>query len=270
MGQKQGQGVSVAKTKNGEESMKKIMRVMLGLMTTVCMTVNASVIWSDNFNGYANTNGFVTAANPAFKSGMSTGQWARGESSVTLIDKGGGDKAISWTGSANSAGFAIWLSVTNLNLAAGTTYSLKFDIANFVGSAVGSPDGFGNVIKAKGVDAGGTVTLDLLKGANFDPTVSSGGALIGTSGTTTNTSIAIVGTAFGAVQFSQDGSYTVDFTVNSGDEYIGLVIGSQDRNTATQVKFDLDNVSVIPEPATVGMLGLGALTALLIRRKLVV
>ncbi len=250
--------------------MKKIMRVMIGLMTTVCMTVNASVIWSDNFNGYANTNGFVTAANPAFKSGMITGQWARGEASVTLLDKGGGDKAISWSGSAASVGFAVWLSVTNLNLTVGNTYSLTFDITNFVGSSINNPDGFANVIKAKGVDAGGTVTLDLFRGSNFDPTVSSGGALIGTSGTTTNNSIAVAGTAFGATQFSQDGSYTVDFSVNSGDEYIGLVFGSQDRGTATTVKFELDNVSVIPEPATVGMLGLGALTALLIRRKLVV
>jgi hypothetical protein len=225
------------------------------------MTVDASVIWSDNFNGYASDSSFLTAANPVFKTGMSTGTWARGDNTVVLLDEGGGDKAIRWGASANSRGFAIWLSVATLNLTAGNTYSMTFDIANYVG---GATDGFANVIKAKGVDAGGIVTFDLLRGSNFDQMVSSGGATIGMSTNTTTASTSL-NIGAGGIQFGASGSHSVDFVVNAGDEYIGLAFGSQDRNT-TQVTFDLDNVSVIPEPATIGMLGLGAVLTILLRR----
>ncbi len=62
------------------------------------------------------------------------------------------------------------------------------------------------------------------------------------------------------------GKVSVDFTlthdITDARDLFGIRILTDDGPIAVSV----DNVSIVPEPATVGMLGLGALVALLVRR----
>ncbi len=60
---------------------------------------------------------------------------------------------------------------------------------------------------------------------------------------------------------SGSGSIQYDFTAGAYDNYAIKFLAKGDDGAAT-----VDNVTVVPEPATVGMLGLGALVALAIRR----
>jgi hypothetical protein len=64
---------------------------------------------------------------------------------------------------------------------------------------------------------------------------------------------------------STTGTKTFTFAANSSYEFYGVTFLSNTPDTTAET-LTIDNVSVIPEPATVGMLGLGALVTLLIRR----
>ncbi len=59
-----------------------------------------------------------------------------------------------------------------------------------------------------------------------------------------------------------------NFQIDAGDEHIfvGLYIDNVRTDGSNEGFVGFDSVSIVPEPATVGMLGLGALVALLIRR----
>jgi len=147
---------------------------------------------------------------------------------------------------------------------------MQFTIANYVEDETGfsAATQFANVIKAKGVDAAvtNTVTLDLQRAANWDVTVSEGDALIATDGAY---GTSLLPSSNGQTEFFANGTFTHSFTVAADDEYIGLIIASRDGNSGgggASVAFDVTNISIIPEPATIGMLGFGALVSLLIRR----
>lgn len=64
------------------------------------------------------------------------------------------------------------------------------------------------------------------------------------------------------------GSYSASLNFGSGYDYLAMRIGiyatGQDGGWGEDI--GIDNVSIVPEPATVGMLGLGALVALMTRR----
>jgi beta-glucanase (GH16 family) len=214
-----------------------------------------ALIWNVSGDGDWGTTTLITNANPVLPTDVGAGEWAVGNSTAGLVDLAG-DKALRLAPSADSVGMALWLDVRTLGMSTGD-YSMQFDVENFTydywdGDQTASAAA-ACVIKASGVDGGGTVTWDLLRGANFDPTVAAGGALLGSAlGATSQTSINPMISSSGAVEFTANGTVTVDFTVNTGDEYIGLIFGVQDRNSSPRVGFDVDNIQIIPEPATGG------------------
>jgi hypothetical protein len=259
--------------------MKKMV-TLLGLIVFGLASANAEVIWSENFDGLA-TGDLVFGEIAVFGGStpdVATGEWAAWDE-FSIADAGGGDNVLRLVDTTRSAGAAIWLDVSTLGLSAGTTYQMEFTIANHVISGSGGkiPLQFANVLKAKGIDGDvegdATVTWDLKASALWDATVSAGGATIATDGdylTSINPKNDGVTTWFDETSVgSGDGTYTHDFTVAADDEYIGLIFGSSDRNAET-VAFDITNVSIIPEPATMGLVAAFGTAVLFIRRRLAI
>jgi hypothetical protein len=246
---------------------KSLIKVYLAMFVVAGAGMAKAAIWDESFDSFSGT--VITNANPVLLTDVGAGEWAVGNSTAGLVDLAG-DKALRLAPSANSVGMAIWLDVGTLGMSPGN-YSMQFDVENFTydywnGDQTASAAA-ACVLKASGVDGGGTVTWDLLRGANFDLTVAAGGALLGSAlGATSQTSINPMLASSGAVEFTANGTVTVDFTVNNGDEYIGLIFGVQDRNSSPRVGFDVDNIQVIPEPATVGLFAVSSIGLLFARR----
>ena len=210
------------------------------------LTVSASAqttVYSENYDGLTvGTGDLVVAGNPVFGSAapdVTVDEWAVGHQTFSVADAGSGDHVLRLSNTNSSFGAAVWLDVSAM---VPGDYSLQFTVSGYTLSGTGTaPAQFANVLKAKGVDAStaDTVTWDLARGANFDNTVTGGGATIATNGSYL-TSIAPTA---GSTAFSADGTVTHSFTVAADDEYIGLIIGNNDQNGQT-VAFDIDDVTV--------------------------
>jgi hypothetical protein len=134
------------------------------------------------------------------------------------------------------------------------TRTLKFDFVNAIaGTSANSQvyligmTGSGNYVTGNGNDE---VKIGDLLGLSKQP---------GTGGNyTPSYLISTVVTATGG-----DGTFFLSFTASDTYASYYFAVASGDNGVGS---FTIDNVSIVPEPATVGMLGLGALVALLVRR----
>ena len=226
------------------------------------LTVSASAqttVYSENYDGLTvGTGDLVIAGNPVFGSAapdVTVDEWAVGHQTFSVADAGSGDHVLRLSNTNSSFGAAVWLDVSSL---VPGDYSLQFTVSGYTLSGTGTaPTQFANVLKAKGVDASSadTVTWDLAKGANFDNTVTGGGATVATNGSY----LTSISPRTGSSAFSADGTVTHSFTIAADDEYIGLIIGNNDLNGQT-VAFDIDDLSVerLPWPGDFDDLAVGA------------
>lgn len=150
-------------------------------------------------------------------------------------------------------GAGVWLDATGW---ATGLVTVEIDVANYV---AGADTTFSfETYAANGVDSANSVSMDLHAG------VSAGAGLAQTGSATI--------AQFGTEQtVTADGTATFTFDYNGSDDYVALVFAQRNAEGGTAFGYvDFDNLTVntIPEPATLGMLGFGAVLALAIRRKM--
>lgn len=205
--------------------------------------------WPGDFDSLAvGTGDLVVNANPVFGSAtpdVATEQWAVGSSDFSVVDSGAGDHVLRLSNTNSSRAAAIWLDVSELELAPGE-YRMQFTVSGYAlsGGEGTLPKQFANVVKAQGVDAStaDTVTWSLSRGNNFDPVTSAGAATVATNGAY-GSAVTVHSAGGGATFFTADGTVTHSFTIVAGDEYIGLIIGNQDIAGQTAA-FAINDVTV--------------------------
>ena len=159
-------------------------------------------------------------------------------------------------GENRSRSAGVWLNPTGWAIG---TITVEFDISNYVAGGTAAAETYYQAYFASGVDASNAVGLDIQGGAAADP-VLSGSATSGTLGAEN--------------AFTADGSLSFTFNYTGAEEFIGLVFSSKSGiGTGNfQAQYNVDNLvvsdtTVIPEPSSTALLGLGGLAFLLRRRR---
>ena len=241
--------------------MKKLWTGIMITAMAFALQVNAA-LYTENFNsnpGYVATGDFaIGAAGSSQDYDVAFGQWA-GTSTIPMTQANGVLSIGSDTGggSARSRAFGLFI---DTSAAVAGTYTVSFDILNWVA---------GTGTAGMKIWEGSDLTTQYVvfdAGGNNDS-----GNWPDNDGTASETQIYTTGAGSTGITGNQSFSFDVELTeAGTAGDFMMFAFG-QVRSTSSALAptFDIDNVNVaIPEPATIGMLGLGALVSLLIRRRL--
>jgi hypothetical protein len=247
-------GISPATARNkeiGEWIMNKILKMMVAFAIMGGAAAQAALVYETSFeDGYTGTGDGYTVLGGTTPNVVAE-DWFGATQGVSFSTD---SVTLTYANKNRYRGIGVWLDASSWS--AGTV-TVSVDVSGFIAGVGDSSINF-ETFAANGVDDSNSVGLDLHGGTE---------ALLDQSGTATITS-------FGTVQ-NIDGStaaFTQDFTFtyNGTDQYIGLSFailnGSTAPSTYEAATLDSLTVSTIPEPATIGMLGLGAFLTLAIRR----
>jgi hypothetical protein len=201
-----------------------------------------------NFGG-TNANAFT-----------SFGTYVLAGPNAAIVDQGGGDFALRPNlDTKNNARVA--LTMIDVSSWGAGTYTLQFD---FIGA-----DGGGSrlyVGEAYGYDLTGStaaaIKVDGFAGGFGLGADGNGFGLFGVSGATASHLVDINLDGVGGANETVSRTITQDFTISANATAIGIGFGSYNSS------FMIDNVSVIPEPATLGLVALSGTSVLLLRRRL--
>jgi hypothetical protein len=205
----------------------------------------AEVVFSENFDGQTYnvlTEAYFGGPTPD----VSTNEWFGGLNVIMDNDK----LELERPARDKSRGAAIWLDSSEWD--AGTV-TVEVDILDYAAGEASSVAYF-EAYYANGVDASNWVMMDLHNATGSDPVIaSSAGATIGK-----------IGDRNMITANATDVTFTFGFT---GQENIALVFYGE-ATVDYMPTYSVDNLTVttIPEPATLGLLGIGGLITLLIRR----
>jgi len=250
---------------------KKRMSIMTAIMLAGMVWQAQASLFTDNFNRTAvagTTNGADIGSGYVISSTTATaGKFAL--NGTQLTGGGGAGSAhivLSYQGlvASNTAGssFQASIDVTPSSYSVGLLNGLVFNFQNatnyyYARISAGASLGAGNLSFGQFVDStapaafSGTVSsLNIVTGTVYTLTISSD-----TAGTFDYTLIG------GTLNLSGTFSDTVG-GVDFSNGYVGAYAALSNGNP----KFDNFSVTVIPEPATIGMMGLGAVAAMLLRR----
>jgi hypothetical protein len=215
----------------------------------------ATTVYTENFDAADFT---VESRDPielgGAKPAIDTGEWMGSHADAamtTALD-------LSQVDSKNRfRGGAVWLDTAGWAVG---TVTVKFDVSNWAAGVNGSA--YYQTLTATGVDAANSVSIDLSAGPY--------GAAFAQAGT------AVISAGAQNV-VAGNGTQSFTFNYTGAEQYVGLLFGvvSGTENGDQTGAMSVDNLTVttttpkpaaIPKPATIGILGLGALMTLLIRK----
>ncbi|MEM8971685.1 MAG: PEP-CTERM sorting domain-containing protein [Pseudomonadota bacterium] len=217
-------------------------------------TVTAAPIYEENFDPAPSTSkGF--ASDILFDSSaytLGSGAWLLGGNATTgsfIVPTGGSEGNALQPNTRSNQGFNSRFGMTFIDAAdfgGAGTYTLSFDMVGDTagGNAqlyVATAKGFGGPVNAITADYAGTASSGVANAGTY------GIFPAGGSAATTQTLIDET------IPFSTTGTLTRDFTLDGTEGAVAIAFGTVNSNVL------FDNISIVPEPSSLALLGLGAL-----------
>lgn len=252
--------------------MKKIVVGIMALIAAVAVRADYVQDFEAFTGGTVITSGSGSLAGtaadgtPILRTGGATG--ATGDRS--WVDEGGNVFARMSRSYSTSASVSLGelITMSDAGLVSGTTYTLSFDYR--IGVVGTTP--YHNVDFAFGIgEASGYSSFQNIENSLNDMTVANGAVILNNYNKTTD----LVNIPTGAVADWTTVTFAQTFTFSGSNpamawmvSAVGAGSGNAGYDALNHTYIDVDNVSIaaVPEPATVGLLGLGGLIALVARR----
>jgi len=169
----------------------------------------------------------------------------------------------SWSNVQIDAGGAAQVSYTTIGTAT-NAYNIDFGISSSTARAyyILYADGAGESVALIDSNTGSTTADDFNAGLTFDST--DGLAIMAVD---TGSPLSTIGTGWNAVKYQNNRRLIFDqsFTAKTGTDLNTTFSGTGDAHVYASAVF-----AAVPEPATIGMLGMGSLAVLFVRRKFMI
>ena len=218
-------------------------RILLIVLIATCAGLSFAALWEEDFSTAPGMTSDGTAQIPSERTGTDWWYYLSADASSGAMVVSGRDDL------ANRGASKVWSGAANL---ASGTYTLTFDVATLSNS---NNRDF-NFAIYDAVRTGGGYEIIMGGASTVTPGVNSLGGVVslldsqvvdGTQGTGASDVVSL--------DFTHDGTKDLVF--------FSSVTGYTWNNN---IAYSIDNMSVVPEPATLGLLGLGGLVALGVRR----
>lgn len=240
--------------------MKNKTKLMLGLL--LAGTTSMAALYTQDFDSGVSTlqpNGAINFGGTNANAFTSFGTYVLPGVNAAIVDQGGGDLALRPNLDTKNNGRTALTMIDVSGWGAGT-YTLQFD---FIGADLGGSRLY--IGEAYGYDLTGSTTAAISVdgfSAGFGLGADGNGfGLFGVNGATANHLVDINLDGVGGANETVSRTITQDFTISANATAVGIGFGSYNSS------FLIDNISVIPEPATLGLVSVFGATIVFIRKR---